>query len=432
MNITINIEKSQELYNEALRYLPAGVNSPVRAFRQVGGTPIFIKEAKGCYIIDVDDNEYLDFCNSWGAIISGHRHEKIIQAIKEQAQHALTLGIPNPLEVEIARKLVDRIQKKVPSLQKIRFVNSGTEAVMSAIRLARGYTKRNKIIKFEGCYHGHVDSLLVKAGSGLATFGQPSSAGIPTSFSEHTIVLPLDDEDAIRKTFEKYPDDIACVIIEPIPANHGLLLQRREYLEFLREITKEYQSVLIFDEVISGLRVNYEGAAGYYHIEPDLLTYGKILGGGLPVGAFGGRKEIFDLISPDGPVYQAGTLSGNPLAMAAGIAQLELLTEEFYQDLEEKGRYLEENLKKIFMEKSLPFRVVRIASIFWIYVGENPPRRADQVSSESMKIYAKFFHHCLQHNVYLAPSGYEVGFLNSAMTYADLDKFLEVVRKFYV
>jgi len=429
----MNFETSKKLYNEALKYLPGGVNSPVRAFRQVGGNPIFIKHAEGCYIYDVDGNKYLDFCNSWGPLICGHRHPLIIKAIEEQLINSLTLGIPCELEVELAKKVIENIQGKIPTIKKIRFVNSGTEAVMSAIRLARGYTNRNKVIKFEGCYHGHVDSLLVKAGSGLATFGQPSSSGIPKSFSEHTIVLPLDNEEAILEAYKKYPDDIACIIIEPIPANNGLLIQRKEYLEFLRKVTLEHQSLLIFDEVISGFRIGFTGAAGYYNIYPDIITYGKIIGGGLPVGAFAGREEIFAMLSPDGPVYQAGTLSGNPLAMAAGLAQLNLLTEELYQSLEEKGQYLEKELNKIFKEKSLNFNVVRIASIFWIYIGlEKPPRRSEQISTESMKFYAKFFHHCLNHGIYLAPSGYEVGFLSSPMNQNDLDYFLEVVRKFNV
>ncbi|GIX42238.1 MAG: glutamate-1-semialdehyde 2,1-aminomutase [Leptospiraceae bacterium] len=431
MNFKIN--KSEEIYKEALKYLPGGVNSPVRAFRQVGGNPIFIKHAEECYIYDIDDNKYLDFCNSWGPLICGHRHQDIIKAIEEQLKHALSLGIPCELEVELAKKVIDSIQKKIPTIQKIRFVNSGTEAVMSAIRLARGYTNRNKVIKFEGCYHGHVDSLLVKAGSGLATFGQPSSAGVPKSFSEHTIVLPLDNEEVILEAYKKYPDDIACIIIEPIPANNGLLIQRKEFLEFLRKVTAEHQSLLIFDEVISGFRVGFYGASGYYDIYPDIVTYGKIIGGGLPVGAFAGREEIFEMLSPDGPVYQAGTLSGNPLAMAAGLAQLNLLTDDLYMDLEKKGQYLEREFNKITESKSLNFKMIRIASIFWIYINlENPPRRADQISSDSMKIYAKFFHHCLKHGIYLAPSGYEVGFLSSPMTLNDLDKFLDVVSHFDV
>ncbi len=427
----MNFKNSDLIYQEALKYLPGGVNSPVRAFKQVGGIPVYIQKSSGCYIEDVDGNIYLDFCNSWGPLITGHRHPEIIQAIQNQLENCLTLGICNPLEVEIAKKVINTIQKKVPTIQKIRFVSSGTEAVMSAIRLARGFTNRNKIIKFEGCYHGHVDSLLVKAGSGLATFGQPNSLGIPRSFTEHTIVLPLDDEQAVLEAYRKYPDDIACIIIEPIPANNGLLLQRKEYLQFLRNITIENQSLLIFDEVITGFRVGFEGASGYYNIFPDIVTYGKIIGGGLPVGAFAGREDIFRLLSPEGSVYQAGTLSGNPLAMAAGYAQLNLLTEELYEDLDKKGAYLEENLNMIFKEKSIHFQVIRIASIFWIFINmEKPPRRADQIQSESMKIYAKFFHHCLKKGIYLAPSGYEVGFLSSPMQIKDIDKFLNVVNEF--
>lgn len=427
----MNFNQSQTMYQEALRYLPGGVNSPVRAFRQVGGTPIFIKEANGCYIKDIDGNQYLDFCNSWGPLIHGHRHPEIIRAIEEQIKKALSLGIPNELEVELAKKIIDNINPVVPTIQKIRFVSSGTEAVMSAIRLARGFTDRTKIIKFEGSYHGHVDALLVKAGSGLITFGQPSSAGIPKSFTEHTIILPLDDEESVKEAFKKYQDQIACVIIEPVPANNGLLLQRKEFLEFLRKITFDHQSLLIFDEVISGFRVSFSGASGYYNIYPDIVTYGKIIGGGLPVGAFAGRKDIFDVLSPDGPVYQAGTLSGNPLAMATGLAQLNLLNDEVYKQLDEKGLYLENHLNQIFKEKSLPWGVARIGSIFWIYINrETPPRRSDQIDPESMKIYAKLFHYCLNHGIYLAPSGYEVGFISMPMEYHDLDKFIEVVKQF--
>lgn len=429
----MNFNRSKVLYEEALKFLPAGVNSPVRAFRQVGGIPIYFKKGEGQYLIDEDGNRFIDFCNSWGPLIMGHRNPKIIQAIEEQIQNCLTLGTPHYLEIELAKKIIEPIQKEIPTIEKIRFVNSGTEAVMSAIRLARGFTKRNKIIKFEGCYHGHNDSLLVKAGSGLITFGQPSSAGIPESFSEHTIVLPLDDEESVQKVFKKYPNDIACTIIEPVPANNGLLIQRKEYLEFLRKITQEYESLLIFDEVISGFRLQYSGASGYYKINPDLVTYGKIIGGGLPVGAFAGRKDIFSMLSPDGPVYQAGTLSGNPVAMAAGLAQLELLNDQVYQELEKKGEYLENNIKNVLQKKSFKINIVRMGSIFWFYIDlDMPPRRADQISSESMKIYSKFFHHCLNRGIYLAPSGYEVGFLSTPMTEKDLEYFLTVVDEFHL
>ncbi len=430
----MNFKRSKVLYEEALKFLPAGVNSPVRAFRQVGGTPIYFLKGEGCYLIDEDQHRFLDFCNSWGPLITGHRHPEIIRALEKQLNYSLTLGTPHYLEIELAKKVIEPIQKEIPTIQKIRFVSSGTEAVMSAIRLARGYTGKNKIIKFEGCYHGHLDSLLVKAGSGLATFGQPSSLGIPKSFSEQTIVLPLDSEESVEEAFKKYKGDIACVIIEPVPANNGLLIQRKEFLKFLRTITLENESLLIFDEVISGFRVQYSGASGYYQIHPDLVTYGKILGGGLPVGAFAGKKEIFSMISPDGPVYQAGTLSGNPLAMAAGLAQLNLLNESIYKDLEDKGQYLESNLKKIFEEKLPEFSIVRLASIFWIYINskKEPIRRADQIHSDSMSIYAKFFHHCLNRGIYLAPSGYEVGFLSTPMTYQDLNVFLEVVNEFKI
>ncbi len=429
----MNLQKSIEFYKEAIQYLPAGVNSPVRAFYQVGGNPIYFIKGNGCYLEDVDGNMYIDFCNSWGPLIHGHRHPEVIFAIQEQIQKTLTLGTPHPFEVELAKMIIHKVSKDVPGIEMIRFVNSGTEAVMSAIRLARGHTNRNKIVKFEGCYHGHFDSLLVKAGSGLATFGHPSSAGIPEALAKETVVLPLDDELLVEKTFKKFGDDIAGVIIEPVPANNGLLLQRKEYLEFLRKITTQYGSLLIFDEIISGFRISFSGASGYYNIQPDLITYGKIIGGGMPVGAFAGKREILSKISPLGPVYQAGTLSGNPIAMAAGIAQLRLLTDEVYQDLEEKGKYLEENIIKIFHKKSLNWKIIRIASIFWIYMDEEkPPRRGDQIRKESMNLYARFFHHSLSKGIYLAPSGYEVGFLSVPMGKKEIDHFLEAVDSFHV
>src|SRR5471030_1438981 len=329
----ISREKSAELYAKAKTLFPGGVNSPVRAFKSVYGTPLFIEKGDGSHIWDADGNEFIDFCCSWGPLILGHNNAKVRERVIEVMQQGMSFGAPTALENELAELIV----KHNKFIKKLRFVSSGTEAVMSAIRLARGYTKRDKILKFEGCYHGHTDSLLVKAGSGLVTFGETSSAGVPKSFADETIVVSLNDKEALQKAFEEFKYQIAAIIIEPIPANNGLLLQSKEYLQYLREICTANGTLLIFDEVISGFRIGFEGAAGYYEIKPDIITYGKIIGGGLPVGCYGSSAEIMGHISPDGSVYQAGTLSGNPVAMAAGIAQLtELLRMGFYRDLNGK------------------------------------------------------------------------------------------------
>ncbi|MCB1169726.1 MAG: glutamate-1-semialdehyde 2,1-aminomutase [Leptospiraceae bacterium] len=423
----MNRSKSEELYSRALKVLPGGVNSPVRAFRSVGGTPVFMESGQGCEIKDVDGNSYIDFCNSWGPLISGHRHPSIIQAVQRQLEKSMTFGIPTESEVELAEYILEGFKTAIPSIQKIRFVSSGTEAVMSAVRLARGFTGRNKIIKFEGCYHGHSDALLVKAGSGLVTAGIPDSSGVPEAMTSDIIVLPLDDENAVKEVFAKQGNEIAAIILEPVPANNGLLIQRKEYLEFLRKITRENDSLLIFDEVINGFRLAFGGAAQYLGIEPDLITYGKIIGGGLPVGAFAGRNEIFALLAPDGPVYQAGTLSGNPVAMVAGLAQMKLLEDSLYANLEKKRA----DLQTAFNGKGYSFKMTGIGSIFWFYQGDTPPRRPDFIDRESMKTYAKMFHFCLDRGIYLAPSGYEVGFLSAAMEESHLQKFLDTVCEFF-
>ncbi|MDB5137611.1 MAG: hemL, partial [Mucilaginibacter sp.] len=339
----INREKSAELYEKAKAFFPGGVNSPVRAFKSVYGTPLFIEKGDGCFIWDADGNQFIDFCCSWGPLILGHNNAKVREKVIEVMQQGMSFGAPTALENELA----ELILKNNKFIKKMRFVSSGTEAVMSAIRLARGYTKRDKILKFEGCYHGHTDSLLVKAGSGLVTFGETSSAGVPKSFADETIVVALNDKEALQKAFEEFEDQIAAVIIEPIPANNGLLLQGKEFLQYLREICTQNGALLIFDEVISGFRIGFEGAAGYYGIQPDILTYGKIIGGGLPVGCYGSSVEIMGNVSPDGGVYQGGTLSGNPVAMAAGIAQLtELLKMGFYRDLNNKTEEFTESIQR--------------------------------------------------------------------------------------
>ncbi|MFN7013527.1 MAG: glutamate-1-semialdehyde 2,1-aminomutase [Bacteroidia bacterium] len=423
----MNRNKSNELYQKALNYFPGGVNSPVRAFRSVGGTPIFIEKGKGSHLWDADGNELIDYCCSWGPLILGHANEKVVNAISETAAKGTSFGAPTKLENELA-ELILTFNKYI---EKIRFVSSGTEAVMSAIRLARGYTKRNKILKFEGCYHGHSDSLLVKAGSGLVTFGETSSAGVPKSFVDETIVVSLDNENAVEEAFIKFKNEIACVIIEPIPANNGLLIQRKEFLEFLRKICTVNGTLLLFDEVISGFRVGFCGAAGYYNIQPDIITYGKIIGGGMPVGAYGASKEIMSCISPDGNVYQAGTLSGNPVAMAAGVAQLkECLKPNFYLELERKTSLLINSIKEKFQPKHIPFKIHQIGSIFWIaFSNQENIRTAEAIDADSMKYFRLLHADLLKSGIYLGPSGYEVGFVSEAHSNTDLLKTADAFVK---
>lgn len=407
-------EKSVALFEKAKTYFPGGVNSPVRAFRSVGGTPLFIERGKGCYTWDADGNKFVDFCCSWGPLILGHANDKVIDAIKKTVEKGCTFGTPTALENELAELILNNNKY----IQKIRFVSSGTEAVMSAIRLARGYTKRNKILKFEGCYHGHSDSLLVKAGSGLVTFGNSSSAGVPECFVNETIVVSLNNEQAVKQAFIDFKDQIACIIIEPIPANNGLLLQRKEYLKFLRDICTENKTLLFFDEVISGFRIGFTGAAGYYNIQPDIITYGKIIGGGLPVGMYGASAEIMGHISPDGNVYQAGTLSGNPVAMAAGIAQLtECLKPGFYASLEKKTATFVTALNNYASLKRYGFKVFSMGSIFWFaFTDALTIQSTEEIVPESMNYFKTLHKELLERGVYLGPSGYEVGFVSEAHT----------------
>lgn len=406
--------KSEALFANAKKYFPGGVNSPVRAFGSVGGTPVFFERGKGALLWDVDGNEYIDYCCSWGPLILGHSHPNVINAIKKAVENGSSFGAPTGLENELA----ELILSNNAFIEKLRFVSSGTEAVMSAIRLARGGTGRNKILKFEGCYHGHSDSLLVKAGSGLVTFGTSSSAGIPDSVVKDTIVCPLNSTEAVTQAFSEFKHEIACIIIEPIPANNGLLLQDRDYLQFLRDICTENNSLLIFDEVISGFRIGFTGAAGHFNIKPDIITYGKIIGGGLPVGAYGSSNEIMSRISPEGDVYQAGTLSGNPVAMAAGIAQLEeCLKPGFYQDLKEKTATFVNALNDYAETNRFNFRVFSIGSIFWFAFTDAVSIKAvHEINSESMKSFSGFYHLLLERGIYLGPSGYEVGFISEAHT----------------
>ncbi|MFK7949293.1 MAG: glutamate-1-semialdehyde 2,1-aminomutase [Saprospiraceae bacterium] len=410
-------ETSAQLFEEAKKYFPGGVNSPVRAFKSVSGPPLFIKRGEGSRFYDEDDNEFIDFCCSWGPLILGHRNRQIEEEVIATVRNGTSFGTPTKLGNQLGKLIVENNQY----IEKMRFVSSGTEAVMSAIRLARGVTGRNKIIKFEGCYHGHVDSLLVKAGSGLATFGVSTSKGVPESFVKETIVVPLDNREVLENTLKEHSDDTACIIIEPVPANNGLLLQDKSYLEFLREVCDKYNVLLIFDEVISGFRVGYEGAAGYYGIQPDIITYGKIIGGGMPVGAYAASAKIMSHIAPEGAVYQAGTLSANPVAMAAGYAACKQLVQPgFYEAMEAKTKKFVDGIQAYCDEKGYAVSMVTIGSIFWIAFGKERITRADQIDVASMDKFKILHHELLQRGLYLGPSGYEVGFVSAAHTEADL------------
>ncbi len=412
-------ERSARLFEEAKGYFPGGVNSPVRAFKSVSGPPIFVERADGCYLYDVDGNRFLDFCGSWGPMILGHNHPAVREAIVDAVGRGTSYGTPTPSGNALGKLLLDNN----PYLDRMRFVSSGTEAVMSAIRLARGYTGRELILKFEGCYHGHVDSLLVKAGSGLVTFGESSSAGVPKTFVDKTLVLPLADTARVHDLFMEFGDRIAAVIVEPVPANNGLLLQRRQFLECLRLHCYSSGALLIFDEVISGFRVGFTGAAGYYGIDPDIVTYGKIIGGGMPVGAYGARGDIMSAVAPEGPVYQAGTLSANPVAMAAGIATLrELLVPDFYPTLRQKTLRLTDKIQAYADERGYELTVPSIGSIFWFCFDRNRIERADQIRPEGMQRFKVLHHELLQREVYFGPSGYEVGFVSAAHTDEHIDE----------
>jgi glutamate-1-semialdehyde 2,1-aminomutase len=416
---------SSSLFSEARRYIPGGVNSPVRAFRNVGGEPFFVAKAKGAHLWDVDGSEYIDFVGTWGPAILGHAPEIVVEAVQKAAANGLSFGIPNPLEVEMAKLICSW----VPSVEKVRVVNSGTEATMSCVRLARGYTRRDLIVKFEGCYHGHVDSLLVKAGSGALTHGSPDSAGVPADLAALTITLPFNDPEKLTAVFEAQGDKIAAVIVEPVPANAGLYLPLSGFLEQLRQLCSSHSSLLIFDEVMTGFRLAKGGYQELAGIRPDLTALGKVIGGGLPVGAFGGRCEIMDQLSPDGPVYQAGTLSGNPLAMAAGLAQLrELERNDGFMRLEKLGSEMENAVRQTLNETGRNYTFHRIGSMFCLYFCEPPVRNLTDARRSDLAAFRSFFHHCLSSGIYFAPSQFEAGFLSLAHTRADLDRTIEVVR----
>jgi glutamate-1-semialdehyde 2,1-aminomutase len=413
----ISRPKSEQLFAEALNCIPGGVNSPVRAFRAVGGQPFFASHAKGARLWDVDGHEYIDYVCTWGPAILGHAHPKIVQAVQSAAQRGTSFGIPNPLEVTMAKL----IRSAAPSVEKVRLCNSGTEATMSAVRLARGFTKRDKIIKFDGCYHGHVDSLLVASGSGALTFGHPDSAGVPAAFTQHTISLPFNDVESVKAAFAANPGQIAGVILEPVPGNAGVYLPKPGYLEFLRQLTAAEGALLIFDEVMTGFRVAWGGAQARYGVKPDLTCLGKIIGGGLPVGAFGGARQIMDCLAPLGPVYQAGTLSGNPLAMAAGIAALETLREsDAYARLETIGAQLAAGLAEAARAAAIPVQFNRCGSMFCGFFTDQPVCNLAEALRSDRARFAKFFHGMLAEGVYLAPSQFEAGFISTAHTPDDI------------
>lgn len=416
---------SSKMFQDAKRLIPGGVNSPVRACRSVGCDPLFIKKAAGAYLFDVDENRYIDFVGSWGPMILGHAHPVVIEAICKAAVDGSSFGAPTPAEIELAALVVEA----VPSVEKVRFVNSGTEATMSAVRLARGYTGRKKIIKFDGCYHGHADSFLVKAGSGVLTLGIPGSPGVPDEIVKNTISLPYNDLETLEKTLRDAPLDIACIIVEPVAGNMGCVPPKTGFLEGIRELTQELGIVLIFDEVITGFRLSYGGAQEYYGILPDLTCLGKIIGGGLPVGAYGGKADIMDCVAPDGPVYQAGTLSGNPLAMAAGIAALGLLQKnDFYSELEEKSSWLEDRLHSVAQSVGLPVQINRVGSMMTaFFTSETVVDFASAMTSDT-KRYAVHYRQMLGRGIYLAPSQFEVAFISAAHTIDDLENMVKMTE----
>src|SRR5438067_1075664 len=418
------VTKSGDLFARALGKIPGGVNSPVRAFRGVGGEPFFVERVNGPRIWTVDGVELIDYVGSWGPAILGHAPPVVTDAVRAAALHGTSFGIPNPLEVEMA----ELICAWMPAIEKVRMVNSGTEATMSCLRLARGFTKRDKIIKFAGCYHGHADALLVKAGSGALTHAQPDSAGVPEAIAAETIVLPFNDIDAVRTAFRENKDQVACVILEPIPANAGLFFPCADFLHQLREESAENGTLLIFDEVMTGFRIARGGAQQLYGIRPDLTALGKVIGGGLPVGAFGGRAEIMDSLSPDGPVYQAGTLSGNPLAMAAGLAQLrELERIDGWKLLEQLGAQLEERIGDAVLKTAFTFH--RIGSMFCLFFTNGPVVDLDSARRSDTQRFAKFFHACLERGVYFAPSQFEATFISTAHSAADIEETAKVIRE---
>jgi len=423
------MSRSADLFSKAQQKIPGGVNSPVRAFKGVGGDPIFFNRGQGAYLFDEDDNKYIDYVASWGPLIVGHVHPEVIAAVTEVMQHGLSFGAPTELEIEMAEKVCEI----VPSMDQVRMVSSGTEATMSAIRLARGHTGRDKIVKFEGCYHGHADSLLVKAGSGALTLGVPTSPGVPADLAKHTLTLQYNDAEMVRETFKTIGDEIACIIVEPVAGNMNCIPPVPGFLETLREVCDEHGAVLIFDEVMTGFRVALGGAQQLYDVKPDLTTLGKVIGGGMPVGAFGGKLEIMQKIAPTGPVYQAGTLSGNPVAMAAGLKNLELISEpNFYTRLSARTLQLTKGMTEKAAAAGIPFTTNSVGGMFgFFFTEEESMTNFAQVSACNIDRFQQFYHGMLENGVYLAPSAYEAGFVSSAHTEEDIEETLAAAEKVF-
>ena len=423
------MSRSSELFTAAQKHIPGGVNSPVRAFNGVGGDPVFFSKAKGSYVYDEDNNQYIDYVGSWGPMIIGHAHDAVLSSVQETMQKGLSFGAPTELETQMA----DKVCELVPSLDMVRMVSSGTEATMSALRLARGYTGRDKIIKFEGCYHGHSDSLLVKAGSGALTMGVPTSPGVPASLAELTLTLNYNDIEQVKETFKEIGDQIACIIVEPVAGNMNCIPPVPGFLEGLREICDEYGSVLILDEVMTGFRVSLGGAQGFYNIKPDLTTLGKVIGGGMPVGAFGGKREIMEQIAPLGPIYQAGTLSGNPVAMAAGLTTLNMISQPgFYENLTKKTETLAKGLEQRAAKANIPLTTNQAGAMFgFFFTEEKNITTFEQVSACDADRFKKFYHGMLEEGIYLAPSAYETGFVSSAHSDDDITKTLDAAEKVF-
>ncbi len=416
---------NQQLFEKSQQLIPGGVNSPVRAFRSVGGTPIFFKRGKGSRLWDVDGKEYIDYINSWGPMILGHAHPEVTKAVQEVVANSLSFGAPTGLELEMA----ELINKLVPSMEQVRLVSSGTEATMSAIRVARGFTKRSKIVKFEGCYHGHADALLVKAGSGLLTFGEPSSAGVPAEVAAHTLTLEYNNTQMLEDVFGKIGNEIACVILEPIVGNMNLIVPHQEFVQALRALCTKHGAVLIFDEVMTGFRVSLGGAQALLGIKPDMTTLGKVIGGGLPVGAFGGRKDIMSVLAPLGPVYQAGTLSGNPVAVTAGLATLKLIQEPgFYEKLTTQTKKLVDGLTQAAQQAGVTFCAQSVGGMFGLYFSKTCPTSYDEIMQADKEAFNKFFHHMLDSGVYFGPSAFEAGFVSAAHTDADIAQTVEAAK----
>lgn len=419
--------KSNTIFKKTKKMIPGGVNSPVRSFTAVSSTPFIVKKSKGSLITDVDNNSYIDFIGSWGAMILGHSDNRILKKLNKVSKNGLTYGAPNVAETEIAEFIINNI----PSIDKIRMVNSGTEATMSAARLARGYTKKDIIIKFNGCYHGHGDAFLVEAGSGATTFGKPSSSGVTKGSSKDTISLPYNDKEAIKKIFSKYKNKIACVIIEPIAGNMNFVRSDKSFLSLIRKLCTQNNSLLIFDEVMTGFRVNFKGAQACYKIKPDLTTFGKVIGGGLPVGAFGGKSKIMDMLAPDGPIYQAGTLSGNPLAMNCGLETLKIISKKnFFKKLSTKTKSFADNLNKIATDYKYDFHADSEGGMFGLYFTNKKPKNIEDIKKSNLDEFNRFFTHMINNGVFFAPSAYEAGFMSESHTNKDLEKIYRLFKSF--